>query len=80
MKKKICKKLFSTRQIQTIFEQKIFKPETTTFPQGLRISRNFGHPTFGSGGKKRLKRYLKSEETDRRTDGQTDRQTHRQTF
>ena len=43
-----------------------------TFPQGFRISKNIGHPTFGSGGKKTFKRYLKSEHTDRRTDRRTD--------
>ena len=32
-----------------------------TFPQGFRISKNIGHPTLGSGGKKTVKRYLKSE-------------------
>ena len=43
-----------------------------TFPQGFRISKNIGHPTSGSGGKKTLKRYLKSEQTDGHTDGQID--------
>ena len=47
-----------------------------TFPHGFRISKNFGHPTSGSGGKKTVKRYLKSEQTDR----QTDRQTHIWTY
>ena len=42
------------------------------FPQGLQISKNIGHPTSGSGGKKTFKRYLKSEHTDGQTDGQTD--------
>ena len=46
-----------------------------TFPQGIRISKNIGHPTFGSGGKKTFKRYLKSEHTDGQTHGQTDRRT-----
>ena len=54
-----------------------------TFPQGFCISKNIGHPTSGSGGKKTLKLYLKSEQTDgqtdRRTDGQTDRRTDGQT-
>ena len=27
-----------------------------TFPQGFRISKNIGHPTSGSGGKKTVKR------------------------
>ena len=47
-----------------------------TFPQGFQISKNIGHPTLGSGGKKTVKRYLKSEQTDK----QTDRQTHIWTF
>ena len=42
-----------------------------TFPQGFRISKNIGHPTSGSGGKKTVKRYLKSEHTDRHTRGRT---------
>ena len=41
------------------------------FPQGFRISKNFGHPTSGKGGKKTFKRYLKSEQTDKQTDGRT---------
>ena len=45
-----------------------------TFPQGFRISKNIGHPTTESGGKKTFKRYLKSEHTH------TDRRTDRQTF
>ena len=43
-----------------------------TFPQGFRIFKDIGRPTFGSGGKKTFKRYLKSEQTDRHTHGQTD--------
>ena len=44
-----------------------------TFPQG--ISKNIGHPTLGSGGKKTFKRYLKSDkETDAQTDGHFDLQ------
>ena len=50
-----------------------------TFPQGFRISKNIGHPTSGSAGKKTFKRYLKSEHMDRRTDGQTHGQTDGQT-
>ena len=48
-----------------------------TFPQGFRRSKNFGHPTLGSGGKKTFKRYLKCEQTDRHTHGQTDISTYR---
>ena len=51
-----------------------------TFPQGFRISKNIGHPTSGSGGKKTVKRYLKSEQTNTQTDGQTHRQTDISTF
>ena len=51
-----------------------------TIPQGLQISKNIGHPTSGSGGKKTFKKYLKSEHTDGQTDGQTDRRTDRRTF
>ena len=47
-----------------------------TFPQGFWISKNIGHPTSGSGGKKTVKRYLKSEHARR----QTDRQTRPRTF
>ena len=48
----------------------MLKSETTyyhIFPQGFRISKNIGHPTLGSGGKKMFKRYLKSEQTDKQT-------------
>ena len=31
------------------------------FPQGFRISKHIGHPTSGSGDKRTVKRYLKSE-------------------
>ena len=52
-----------------------------TFPQGFGISKHIGHPTSGSGGKKTVKRYLKSEQTDGHTDtrthGQTDISTYR---
>ena len=34
------------------------------FPQGLRISKNIGLLTSGSGGKNTFKRYLKSEHTE----------------
>ena len=43
-----------------------------TFPQGFRISKNIGHPTSRHGGKKNVKRYLKSEQTNGQTDTQTD--------
>ena len=38
-----------------------------TFPQGFRISKNIGHLISGSGSNKNVKRYLKSEHTDRQT-------------
>ena len=47
-------------------------PLSITFPQGFKISKNVGHGTLGSGGKKTNKRYLKSEQTDRQTDTHTD--------
>ena len=73
---------FFARRFQTIFKQKCsyLRPLLSiTFPQGFRISRNIGHPTLGSGGKKTFKWFLKSEHTDGQTDGRTDRQTDRQT-
>ena len=45
-----------------------------TFPQGFRISKNIGHPTSVSGGKKTVKWYLKSEHTH------TNKQTNIWTF
>ena len=45
---------------------------SSTFPQGFQISKNFGHPTLGSGGKKKVKRYVKSEQTHRHTCGLID--------
>ena len=45
---------------------------STTFPKGFRSSKNIGHSTSGSGGKKTFKRCLKSEHTDGQTDKQTD--------
>ena len=71
------------RRFQTIFKQKCpyLRPLLSiTFPQGLRISKNIGHPTSGSGGEKTVKRYLKSEHTDGHTDGQPDRQTDISTY
>ena len=74
---------FFARRFQTTFKQKCsnLRPLLCiTFPQGFRISKNIGHLTSGSGGKKTFKRYLKSEYTDGQTDGQTDKQTDRRTF
>ena len=66
-------KLF-LRRILDHFQTKMFQSETISF------SKNIGHPTLGSGGKKTFKRYLKSEQTDGQTHGQTDGQTDRRTF
>ena len=74
------KLLFFARKILTTSQQKCSNLRpclTITFPQGFRISKNIGHPTLGSGGKKLFKRYLKSEQTDKQTDGQTHRRTNR---
>ena len=46
---------------------------SSTFPQGFRISKNFGHPTSESGGKMRLKIYYA------KRDRQTDTHTHTRT-
>ena len=58
---------------------KVFKCENTFFflsSPRVQISKTFGHPNSGSGGKKTFKRYLKSERTykkaDRHTDGHFD--------
>ena len=56
------------------FQTKMFKCDITlfhTFPRGFRISKYIGHLTLGSGGKKTVKRYLKSEQTNKQTDKQT---------
>ena len=46
---------------------------STTFPQGFRISKNIGHPTSGSGAKRRLHGTLKvNTQTDGQTHGHTD--------
>ena len=74
------KKTFFTRQFQTTSQQKCSNVRpllSITFPQGFRISKNIGHPTLGSGGKKTVKRYLKSEQKHGRTDTRTDRGTFR---
>ena len=62
-------------QILDNFPTKMFKSQTTfsiSFSQGFQISKNIGHPTWGSGGKKTVKRYLKSEHTHKHTKTQTD--------
>ena len=74
------KKIFFVWQFQTTSKQKYsnLRPLLSkTFPQGFRLSKNIGHPTLGSGGKKTFKRYLKSEHTDKQMDRQTDISTYR---
>ena len=61
------KKTFFCAAILDNFKQKCsyLRPFLSiTFPQGFRISKNIGHPTLGSGGKKTVKRYLKSEKSE----------------
>ena len=48
-----------------------------TFPKGFPISKNVGHPTSGSGGKKTFKRYLKSEQTHTHKHTYMDKSTYR---
>ena len=62
------------------FQTKMFQSETTSFhyfSPRIWISKNIGHPTSGSGGKKTFKRYVKSEQTHRHTDTRTDISTYR---
>ena len=58
---------------------KVFKCEAffITGHQGFRISKIFGHPTLGSGGKKKFKRDHKSEHTNTQTDKHIDKLTYR---
>ena len=78
--KKVWKNFFFLlRRFYTLYEQKFSNMRPflfITFSQGFWISKNFGHPTLGSGGKKSVKRYLKSEQAHRHTDRQTDTRTH----
>ena len=63
------KKTFFCAVILDNFKQKCsyLRPLLSiTFPQGLRISKNIGHTTSGSGGKKIVKRYLKSEKSEQK--------------
>ena len=63
------KKLFFARRFQTVFKQKCsyLKPLLPiTFPQGFRISKNIGHPTLGSGGKKTVKKDRKPKKTQKK--------------
>ena len=77
-KAKSAKKTFFLRGDFRPLPNKNVRPLLSiTFPQGFRISKNIGHPTSGSWGKKTVKRYLKSEQTDRHTDRRTDKLTYR---
>ena len=52
-------RFFFVRRFQTILKQKCsyLRPLLSiTFPQGFRISKNIGHPTLRSGGKKTVKK------------------------
>ena len=63
-KAKLAEKLFFLRGNFTPFNSKIFQIWDhffITFHQGFQVSKIFGHPTLGSGGKKMFKLYLKSE-------------------
>ena len=76
--KSATKKTFFARRFLKIFKLKCSNVRPLlyiTFPQEFWISKNIGHSTSGSGGKKMFKRYLKSEHTKGQTDTQTDRRT-----
>ena len=67
---------FFVRQFYFLYKLKFSNVRpllSITFPQGFQISKNFGYPTSGSGGKKTFKWYLKSEQTDRQTNIWTNR-------
>ena len=82
-KAKFAEKLiFFARRFYTLYEHKLsnLRPVLSiTFPQRFRISKNVGHPTSGRGGKKSVKRYLKSEHTDKQTHKHTNKHTDRHT-
>jgi hypothetical protein len=66
-KAKSAKKKKNARQFSTIFKSKCSNVRpllSITIAQGFRISKNIGHLTSGSGGKKTVKRYLKSEKSE----------------
>ena len=75
------KKTYFCAAILDYFQTKNFKCQTTSFhyfsPRIPNLKKNIGHPTSGSGGKKTVKRDLKSEQTDTQTHGQTDILTNR---
>ena len=63
------KNLFFARQFQTTSKHKCSNVRpllSITFPHGFRITKNIGHPTSGSGVKKTVKRYFKSEKKRRK--------------
>ena len=55
-RKKIVKKTYFDAAIWHPLWAKVFKSETITFPKRFWKSKNFGHWTSGSGGKKTFKR------------------------
>ena len=74
------KNCFFARRFSTTSKQKCSNVRpllSITFPQGFRIFKNIGHPISGSGGKKTVKRYLKSEQTHKQMDRRTNRRTFR---
>jgi len=62
------KTIFFFAAILDHFQTKFFKCDTTYFhyfPPGFRISKNIGHPTLGSGGKKTVKKDRKPKKTEK---------------
>ena len=62
------KKLLFARRFQTTSKQKCSNVRpflSITFPKGFRISKNIGHPTSGSGGKKTVKKDRKPKKTEK---------------
>ena len=77
--KKSVKKTFSPRRFYILYKQEFLNLRSLlsiTFPPRITNLSKFGHPISGSGGKKTVKQYLKSEQTHRQTDRQTDRHTY----
>ena len=71
---------FFAQQLYTLYQLKFSNLRqvlSITFPQKFWISKNFGHLTLGSGGKKTFKQYIKSEHTDKHTDKRTDILTYK---
>ena len=62
------KKLFFARRFKTTSKQKCYNVRpllSITFPQELRISKNIGHLTSGSGDKKTVKKDRKPKKTEK---------------